>query len=127
MSFIRFDYPEPKDIFTESNRLNDFCWDTFSKIASRIFPDGNPDFGELHEKVHYWWLELDDTGYPIREVGFDLNDQAIVIGPFGENYGFMTDCNTTFKATDFPSVNSSRFEEHWKLLSESLRISDSNP
>ncbi len=67
------------------------------KFLEFFIPKANPDFDELYDSVRKWWVEIDEKSAPCREIGFDVNNNPIVIGPFGENHGLWTDSNVTFK------------------------------
>lgn len=56
-----------------------------------LLPAANPDLEKLYDRVRVWWLEIEDTGEPIREIGFDVEGQPIVLGPVGPTPG----CSST--------------------------------
>ncbi len=77
----------------------------------------NPDIGPLHQEAWTWWLEVSDTGTPLREIGFNIEGEAIVLGPIGRNYGLLVDSPVDWQHSDGDSDEASqRFEERWNEL-----------
>ncbi|HEX4909945.1 MAG TPA: hypothetical protein VFV64_04210 [Permianibacter sp.] len=79
-----------------------------------IIPAANPDFEYLYEDVSVWWLELDENGIPVREIGFNLSGQPIVAAPLGENFGVFTD--SAVPCNGFNLLNESQFNEQWRYF-----------
>jgi len=93
----------------------DSCW---VKLLRRILPAANPDFEyTLYPQARIWWIELDDDRIPQREIGFNEEGEAIVLGPVGRNYGFAVDESAPWASTDGQSEEASqRFQETWDVL-----------
>ena len=68
----------------------------FVAFVRRVLPLANPQFDRLYDNVVEWWLEVDDLGEPQREIGFDRDGNAIVMGPIGDNLGVFTDTSAVF-------------------------------
>jgi len=75
--------------FGDSISFTNLPW--WRKLLKRVLPAANPDVEKLYEDVYLWWLEVNDDGEPNREIGFNEMKEPIVLGPIGENYGFLTD------------------------------------
>ena len=76
----------------------------------------NPDFHLKYEDVVYWWLELNDDSYPVREIGFNHNGIPIVAGPFGKNKGLFT--SSKQKILGFYPIELYQFIEQWENFNE---------
>jgi hypothetical protein len=53
-----------------------------------ILPSANPDVEQHILRTHFWWLEIDEDGNPLREIGFQEDGEAIVLAPVGGNWDF---------------------------------------
>ncbi len=78
----------------------------------------NPDFEDLLYSVPYWMVEFEkETGIPIREVGLDGSEKAILKMPYKGNYGYWIDNNlllNDFKQHfDCFEIDKEKFEEKW--------------
>jgi hypothetical protein len=84
------------------------------RVLSKILPEANPDFDHLYGKVRVVWLEVGKKGHPCREIGFDKDGNAIVLGPIDRNYGFITDSLELFgdEFENNPEIES-KFEALW--------------
>ena len=58
-------------------------------FAYLFIPRPNPDFFQLKASIVSWWLELDEEGHVIREIGFDSSRRPVLLSPFGRNIGFI--------------------------------------
>jgi len=56
-----------------------------------FIPKANPDAEPLYPQVNEWALELNEEGWPQREVGVDLTGKALFALPNDRNTGFWTD------------------------------------
>lgn len=83
-----------------------------SSIADKMAPLVNPDFYMKYDEVLYWWLELNEESRPMREIGFDQNGKAIVVGPLGKNKGIFTHGQP--KVQGFYPVEMYQFVEQWE-------------
>lgn len=89
-------------------------WQFFERVLAAIMPMANPDFGGRYGEVRKWWLEIDETGQPRRELGFNAAGAVIVAGPLGENLGYWTDNEVSFKVEENPKVGAAAFESAWQ-------------
>ncbi|RLD19515.1 MAG: hypothetical protein DRI69_08205 [Bacteroidetes bacterium] len=70
---------------------------------------------DIQRSIEYWWLELNENGVPIRELGFDINDQVKYAAPKNKDRGLWTDSMTYFKTPEeYVQVNNTFFEEQWR-------------
>ena len=87
------------------------------RVLELALPNGNPDLGDLYEQARFWWLEVDDSGLPLREIGFDSLGIPIVLGPVEGNYGFLLDaCDDWSDETGDLEVDGQLFAETWDRL-----------
>ena len=103
--------------------INTGPWDDepeswWTRLLRRILPAANPDFEEnLYPNTRIWWIELDGDRIPQREIGFNEEGDAIVLGPVGRNYGFVIDSAVSWPASYEQCEEASRrFERTWDLL-----------
>ena len=108
MSYVCYELEE-----FEERSLN-FYEKVSAKIADRMAPIINPDFHMKYDAVIYWWLELDPENVPVREIGFDQNGDAIVVGPLGKNKGLFT--HSQPKVQGFYPVEMYQFVEQWEAF-----------
>ena len=90
-------------------------WD---KWLSRIIPISNDELSSLWWKVRFWWLEIDDNGEALREIGFGADGMAIVIGPLDGRSGFLGDFNRDCLLSDAgDSLEASeKFDSVWNSV-----------
>ena len=89
----------------------------WARLPKKVIPDGNPDIGHLYQDTHYWWLEIDDAGAPLREIGFDENGAPVVLAPVEGNYGMLIDASDDWSDSvlDAPEL-AKEFENVWREL-----------
>jgi hypothetical protein len=62
-------------------------------------------------------LEIDETGKPTREIGFDADMQPVVLGPIGRNFGFLVDSSDDWTSShEDSSEAASEFQKRWEQL-----------
>lgn len=89
----------------------------WGRILQKVIPAANPDFEKFYPKTRKWWVEIDDEGRPLREIGFNAENKPIVLGPFGRNYGFLVDSPINWKDSEGDSVEAEKcFETAWQEL-----------
>ena len=88
------------------------------KLLTRILPQGSPDFVEdLYPHTRIWWVELDDERFAQREIGFNEEGEAIVLGPVGWTRGFTLDSPGSWpESYSHCEEASRRFQETWDVL-----------
>ena len=89
------------------------------RILQKVIPATNPDLEKFYPQARKWWLEIDDDGKPLREIGFIAENEPIVLGPIGRNYGFLVDSSDNWKDSEEDSAEAKReFEKMWQALSQ---------
>jgi len=87
------------------------------RLLQKILPAANPDIEHLYEKAQIWWLEIDDTGVPQREIGFGPEMTPIVLGPIGNNFGFLVDSSDEWVDSKDDSIEAANcFHATWETL-----------
>jgi len=87
-----------------------------ARVLCAVFPMANPDFEGSYWRVRRWWVEIDGTGAPERELGFAEDGEAIVAAPVGSNFGYFTDSNMTFDPDEYREVPAETFEAAWSTF-----------
>lgn len=96
------------------------------RVLRKILPMANPDFEGRFPEVRKWWIEIDNSGVPQRELGFAADGEAIVACPIGENFGFWTDSAMTFNSDEHKSVSETAFHSAWTTFEGSWATRTSN-
>ncbi len=80
-------------------------------------PKGSPDYdGRTWAAVAYWLVEVDDEGYPMREIGFTAQHRPVLFAPTDRNMGMWTDSDRVFSLKEFEAQNEYRFAATWDAL-----------
>ncbi|MEM8775356.1 MAG: hypothetical protein AAGF53_09995 [Pseudomonadota bacterium] len=96
-----------------SNR--DLPW--WIKLLAWLLPAGSPDLEPYYEHVVSWWIEVDETGEPLREIGFSETGEAIVLAPVSGNFGMMLDASDDWSDCAEDSREAAEdFEAKWQAL-----------
>lgn len=94
---------------------NELPW--WYKMLQKIIPAANPDLEGYYALTRRCWVELDDVGKPRREIGFDSDGKAIVLGPIGKNYGFLVDSSVKWSdSIEGREIREKDFNETWEKL-----------
>ena len=99
-----------------SDKPNSLVFTIIEGVLRKLIPLANPDFDRTYKRVRKWWIELDETGIPQRELGFDQDGGVIVAGPICDNLGFWTDSTMTFSPTEHKRIPEEAFESAWSLF-----------
>jgi len=84
------------------------------KLLTCILLAGNPDIDQYVEQADRWWLEIDEAGLPLREIGFNAQGNAIVFGPVPNNYGFLIDASDDWSdSTEDSAAAAQNFDTVW--------------
>ncbi len=84
-----------------------------------FLPPANPDHESLYPRVSRWLLEVDEDGYPFREIGLDESGNPLFGAPDERNFGFFTDSDAKFSKADLQLVERAEFEKHWRTVTGS--------
>ena len=94
----------------------------FSKLLQKLLPSANPDFEKKYQNVVKWYLEIDDSGKPTREIGIDTKEKTIVIGPYQGNRGLWPDSLVILEPKDYDSLAKTDFETEWTKYIERQKL-----
>jgi hypothetical protein len=83
--------------------------------ALLLIPRKNPDHERFYHHVRKWFLELDDSGVPVREIGLDSEGRPLFGAPDGRNPGFWTDNPEAFEDQLSP-ISAEEFETFWHAV-----------
>ncbi len=78
-----------------------------------FIPRANPDNEPLYGHVRKWYLELDESGVPVREIGLDSEGRPLFGAPDDRNFGFWTDITERFQQDQFSPISADEFERLW--------------
>jgi hypothetical protein len=93
------------------------CWQVRLWRAVLFFiPRANPDNERLYPQVRKWYLELDDSAVPVREIGVDADGRPLFGAPNGRNFGFWTDSSEPFEKEKLTPVSADEFERLWREI-----------
>ena len=86
-------------------------------VLMRIVPTGSPDYDNVRfSLVSYWLVEIDEEGYPMREIGFTSQDNPVLFAPTTRNFGFWTDSDRVFSLDEFETQDDFPFDTAWDHL-----------
>jgi hypothetical protein len=92
-----------------------------------FIPRSNPDFEVHFSSIRRWYLEVDDLGLPVRELGLDEIGNPITAGPWERNFGFWTDSGEPLPKDRLEEIERTEFETVWQqfvcLRAEAARAS----
>jgi len=90
------------------------CWQVrLWRTLLFFIPRASPDHEPLYRHVKKWYLELDDSGVPVREIGLDSDARALFGAPDKRNMGFWTDSDKTFQKDELVPISTDEFERLW--------------
>jgi hypothetical protein len=98
--------------------LQAFAW-----ALKKMTPlNASPDYeGSRFLSVSYWLVEIDEDGYPTREIGFTAQDEPVLFAPTTRNYGLWTDSDRVFLREEFEAVDEFPFDATWSRLRQATR------
>jgi|RhiMethySRZTD1v2_1073278.scaffolds.fasta_scaffold2868698_2 hypothetical protein len=79
-----------------------------------FIPRSNPDFEVHFSSIRRWYIEVDDSELPVREIGLDDNGTPITAGPWERNFGFWTDSGEPLPKDRLEEIDSAEFETVWQ-------------
>jgi hypothetical protein len=87
----------------------------WTRALRKVLPSASPGLEPFWRDASYWWLEVDATGEPRREIGFSSAGQPLVVGPVGDNVGFLIDSSDDWSAVAGDSVEAAEnFDRIWE-------------
>jgi len=88
-------------------------------LNSIFFLRANPDNERLYPEVESWAIEIDDEGWPQREVGLDSSGAPLFRAPNSRNTGFWPDMAAMqFDKNDLLPLTESEFTQLWTSLDQ---------
>ena len=82
----------------------------------------NPDIERFYPQVDAWALEVDDDGWPQRELGLDSSGSALFGAPDAKNTGFWTDMAATqFSTSELGPMSQEQFDALWSTTHASAQ------
>jgi len=86
------------------------------RLLTLLLPRANPDYADQYTRIRVWWLEVDEAGAPLRELGLDAAGEPVVGGPIGDNAGFWAESAMVFDQPPYEEVGRAAFEAAWEKL-----------
>jgi hypothetical protein len=97
--------------YLATEKCTDFA--PLGALERRMPLNANPDFYDQFPLIKRWYVELDESGAAVRELGFDVEGRAILAAPFRGNFGFWTDANPPFPDEGAIPIGADAFESAW--------------
>lgn len=115
--YLAFKHPNQHDATEENtNGLEDFI----IKVLEALIPIGNPDFKDQLNKVDHWAVEFErDKEDTIREIGYDKDNNILLILPLNNNLGYWSNNNLTLEEyykINAKEINAEDFEKDWNCF-----------
>ena len=79
-------------------------------------PKSSPDYDRCPWPVAYWLVEIDDDGWPQREIGFTAQHQPVLFAPTDRNMGLWTDSARVFSPEQLEAQHEYPFDATWEAL-----------
>ena len=92
------------------------------RILLWFLPRANPDYERLFPRVAKWFLEVDDSGKPCREIGLDRTGAPLFAMPDDRNFGYFADSDATFAQADLTPADQSDFERMWASVTPNTSL-----
>jgi hypothetical protein len=93
----------------------------------RILPSGNPDFADRLQDIKRWYVEVNDSGEAVRELGLNANRMPVLAAPFRGNFGFWTDANPPFPIERARPIPAETFESAWATIMRQFQVDGLRP
>ena len=90
---------------------------TIEKLLTKLFLSPNKENEAKFYLVKEWYIEFDDAGYPIREIGLDQAGMPVVASDIEDGtYGYWLDTNmlyADFLGSDSAEIQATEFQAMW--------------
>lgn len=87
-----------------------------------FIPRANPDNEAFYPQVKAWALELDEEGWPLREVGLDSMGNPLFGSPDARNTGFWPDMAIQqFRKDELQPISEAEFNALWDSVSSAKK------
>ena len=68
----------------------------------------------LITSLEYWWLELNEKNAPIRELGFNAENNVQIAAPSEEDEGMWCGMKIEFESiADYEKIEAQEFDKKW--------------
>jgi len=97
---------------TQWQKREGIC-DKLVQFVYSFFPNVNPRYQHKYYLLNEWYMEFDESGFVIREMGIDENGKVLFASPYKKNPGFWIESD--MKLTDFENdeISSEDFSLLW--------------
>ncbi|MDO7854012.1 hypothetical protein [Hymenobacter convexus] len=112
------------EVHKEPSGKSGILLEALAWVLEKMLPlKASPDYDGRMRMVSYWLVEIDEDGYPMREVGFTAQHEPILFAPTTRNYGLWTDSDRVFSRDEFEERANFPFDAIWnKLLKNSKQV-----
>lgn len=86
------------------------------KVLTFWIPKANSDYDSYLDNIDYWYIEINDEGRPIREIGFDVINYALLFAPTTKNRGLWTDSNVTLNKSEYENISQYIFDDIFEAM-----------
>ncbi len=85
------------------------------KVLSFFFPKLHKSivYRKQSSEASYWYLEIDEKGKVIREIGFNSFNEPIAIAPWRGNEGKWPESDVTFNPDEYEYISEPDFVNMW--------------
>ena len=80
-----------------------------------FIPKANPDNEALYPLVKKWYVEIDEDGRAVREIGVSADNIVLFTAPDDRNVGFWTDSDMRFSTENLSAITSAEFKKMWMV------------
>jgi hypothetical protein len=84
------------------------------RVVLWFVPDANPDYD--FPSIRKWYVEVDGSGQPIREVALDEDGSPLFGAPLRENFGFWVDSEGPLPDEGTHEIDEATFTDAWSTL-----------
>lgn len=87
------------------------------KVLTFWIPKANSEYYNKHlDNIDYWYIEVNAEGVPIREIGFEAVNRALLFAPTTKNRGFWTDSNVTLNKSEYENISQDIFDDIFEAM-----------
>lgn len=87
------------------------------KVLTFWIPKANSDYYDKRlDNIDYWYIEVNAAGVPIREIGFEAANRALLFAPTTKNRGLWTDSNITLDKSEYENISKDIFDDIFEAM-----------
>lgn len=86
------------------------------KVLTFWIPKANSDYDSYLNKIDYWYIEVNDQGMPIREIGFEAVNRAMLFTPTTKIRGLWTDSNVILNKSEYENISQDIFDDIFEAM-----------